>query len=140
MSTAPPPPPPEEPRPRIQFSMATLMGTVTLIAVGLTLIVALPAWVGVLFITILRVGFLIFLIAGAFFAKGNRRTFCIGAIATQFLMQDFMVIRYSAFSPNSILRDNLLLTIANEGINLGVVLLGGWFCVRARRFWEHYEQ
>lgn len=134
-TTTPPPPPPEEPRRPFQFSMATLMGAITLVAVGLAVIVAAPAWVGGLLITVLRVGFLIFLFAGALFAKGSSRTFCIGAIATQFLVQDFMVVHASSRS-NAIWREFPLSAATSEGVNLAVVLLGGWICIRARQFWE----
>lgn len=135
MSTAPPPPPPlEERRQPFQFSMATLMGTITLIAVGLGLLMTLPLWVGVLALSIVEVGIVSFLLAGALFAEDGKRTFCIGAIAVYvfgLFHAPIYVVMGSTFQYSSTMQ-----VIANIVGQLVSALLGGSFCLLARRFWE----
>lgn len=137
---APLPVPPER-RPPIQFSMATLMGAMTLIAIGLAVFLVLPYWIAILTIAIAQIGLLAFLIAGAFFGTGRDRTFCIGAVATQLLL---LTNSAGSFGDSvtlwlrtsvSLRPDSVIFPI----VRIMAVLFGGWVCVYARRFWERRD-
>ena len=134
MSTFTPLPPPER-RPPFQFSMATLMGTMTLVAVGLAVLFVFPAWAAVLIASVVSVTWIAFLAAGAFFGKLTARTFCIGALAAHWLAR--IDVAYLAAFPKSSWEFNSVYAVLHL---VGVILadvFAGWVCIRARRFWEN---
>ena len=135
-SATPPPPSPDERRPPFQFSMKTLMGTVTFVAVGLALLAVFPDWVGVLAASVVQVAFVTFIVAGAVFATGTYRTFCIGAVAVQFLTQGIAFSHWIFSRFYSLQTADAKWIAANLGINIAFVSLGGWFCILAQRFWK----
>ena len=114
--------------------MATLMGVMTLVAVGLAVLFALPAVVGVFVAAVINVAWVAFLAAGAVFGKQSGQAFCIGAIAAHWLSR--VDLMYFAV-PSSFQDPSGLYAVVNS---VGVIIadaFAGWICVRARRFWEH---
>jgi hypothetical protein len=117
--------------------MATLMGAMTLVAVGLAVLFTLPSWVGILVALAISLVWIAILAAGAFFGKAAAQAFCIGALAAHWLSRIDMT--YLAFPPSA--RDlNSLYAVLNL---VGVIfadIFAGWVCVYARRFWERRDE
>lgn len=129
MSPPDPTPPPAEPHPSFQFSLATLMGAMTLVVVAVAVVFVLPDLVGIFVACAVGVAWVAFLAAGAFFGKRAAQTFCIGAIAAHWLAR-----------PEAEHYTYLYGSLVNI---VGVILadaFAGWVCVRARRYWEQRDQ
>lgn len=114
------------------------MGVMTLVAVGLAILFALPAWVGFLVGSVIGVAWVAFLVAGAFFGRAIGRTFCIGAIAAHLLAQTGF-----GYSSLPLLVQDESGFFAYAVNTLSVILadsFAGWVCVRARRYWEQRDE
>ena len=118
--------------------MATLMGAMTIVAVGLAVMFALPGWIGSFVALVLAVAWVAFLAAGAFYAKSTARTFCIGAIAAHWLAQTHFT-NYALQRTFPQLNGFLAEFLGTVGVILADAF-AGWVCVRARRYWELRDQ
>lgn len=113
--------------------MATLMGVMTLVAVGLAVLFALPAAVGVFVAAVVNVAWVACLAAGAVFGRKTGQAFCIGAIAVHWLTR--VDLMYFAV-PSSLHDPSGLYAVVNVVGVITADTFAGWVCIRARRFWE----
>jgi len=130
---------------RPQFSVATLLGLLTLVAVACVLVLKMPG-LGMMLVQLLAevafAGYAAFLVAGAWLSNGRSRLFCIAAVAT--LVLTLLPGAGTAAVGQMLFRDLGM----SSGLAyfvwgfVGIVerialsLFGGWVALRAARYWQ----
>lgn len=147
MSESTPPPFPGEtirPRPRFQFSTATLLGTMALVAVVCCLAMVLP-WIfavaAALVAGVLTIAFAAFCIAGVVTAKGDRRLFAIAVLACFVISfwahsTDWVVVQLLDDRGFSSRFATLIWAVISPLEHAALALLGGWIALRSQQFWK----
>lgn len=145
-SPEPPPLPPQ--RKAWQFSLRTLFITTTAVALWCGFTVVLPGVLSNLLLGALWLGITGWLLTGLIFARGDTRAFCIGAavvvtsswtgIGGQFL-EAFRtlgnLLAQGLSVPYSEGLASLLLWFKHFAL-LATAIANGWFCIRARHYFE----
>ncbi len=148
-SPEPPPLPPQ--RRAWQFSLRTLFITTTAVALWCGFTVILPGVLSNLLLGGLWLGITGWLLTGLIFARGDARAFCIGAavvvtsswtgIGGQFL-EAFRtlgnLLAQGLSVPYSEGLASLLLWFKHFAL-LATAIANGWFCIRARRYFERHS-
>lgn len=128
---------------RFQFSLRTLLATMTTLAVLCGIAALLPVSLTHLVIGAIWIVAASVIITGLFFGEGDERAFCIGATVALSSMWTgpggrFMMGFHAIFDtlfgglnlPQSV---NLWFDL---GVHVLLVLANGWLCIRARAFFE----
>jgi hypothetical protein len=130
-------------RGHIRFSLGSLFGAMTLLAIGCGFAVIVPVELSHLLIGLIWLVAISVLLVGLVFGRGDRRAFCIGAFVVASsvwtdlggrFMQGVHYL-YGVLSAGYGVPLPVMLWL-DLGVLAAVAVATGWLCVRARTFFE----